>query len=53
MVQDTAARKWLGIGIVSWGSACDPGAPYGVYGRVSQFNQWIERNLSGVWECKD
>ena len=52
MVRHTAVRKWLGVGIVSWGSACNADAPYGVYGRVSQFNRWIDQAIAGNPQCR-
>ena len=33
------------IGDVSWGKGCGPEGLYGVYGRISHYRQWIEREM--------
>lgn len=39
------SKRWMVIGIVSWGLKCgEPGYP-GVYTRVSRYNEWILENV--------
>lgn len=39
-------NRWLQVGIVSWGRFCALPLSYGVYTRVSQFNEWIRDQVA-------
>jgi secreted trypsin-like serine protease len=53
MVRHPATKGWFEVGIVSWGSACEPTTKYGVYGRVAEFNDWIDETLKTMEpKCK-
>jgi secreted trypsin-like serine protease len=41
LMMKSSAEKDVQVGIVSWGTGCDPDSP-GVFTRVSSFGQWID-----------
>lgn len=41
VIFDQTRSKWMLAGIVSWGTGCALPNFYGVYGRVTEFNQWV------------
>lgn len=40
-LQDPATRRWMQIGIVSWGKGCAQPGLFGVYTRVTSYAEWI------------
>lgn len=40
--------NWYQMGIVSWGIGCAAAGYYGVYTRVSRFENWIRQYTSGI-----
>ena len=46
VVPNANRTGWLQAGVVSWGDGC--GMSYGVYTRVSEYEEWIEHHLYGA-----
>ncbi len=40
-ISDPRVEEWVQVGVVSWGRGCGMQIPYGVYARVSYFQNWI------------
>ncbi|MBX4891201.1 trypsin-like serine protease [Rhizobium bangladeshense] len=40
-------KRWIQIGIVSWGAGCAEAEHYGVYTRVATFRDWIAAKTDG------
>jgi hypothetical protein len=45
MVYHEPENAWVQVGVVSWGIGCAEPYYYGIYGRLSQFNDWLTTQI--------
>ena len=45
LVQDKLTRRWVQVGLVSWGGDCGQAGFFGVYTDVGQFVEWIDGHI--------
>jgi hypothetical protein len=45
MVYQPAEAVWVQVGVVSWGIGCAEPYYYGIYARLSQFTDWLNRQI--------
>ncbi len=46
-LMQNAADEWVQTGITSWGIGCAQPNQYGVYTRLSNYNDWIDARIAG------
>ncbi|XP_031556151.1 CUB and sushi domain-containing protein 3-like isoform X2 [Actinia tenebrosa] len=47
-------RRWVTVGLVSWGEGCGIKGKYGYYTRVEPFVDWIQKKINGsILSCGD
>ncbi|MBY5446119.1 trypsin-like serine protease [Rhizobium leguminosarum] len=47
LVAERPDKRWIQLGIVSWGAGCAEAEHYGVYTRVAAFRDWIAAKTDG------
>ncbi|MBY5402827.1 trypsin-like serine protease [Rhizobium leguminosarum] len=47
LVAQRPDKRWIQLGIVSWGAGCAEAEHYGVYTRVAAFRDWIAAKTNG------
>ncbi|WP_327212438.1 trypsin-like serine protease (plasmid) [Rhizobium beringeri] len=47
LVAQRPDKRWIQLGIVSWGAGCAEAEHYGVYTRVAAFRDWIAAKTAG------
>ncbi|MFL5016000.1 MAG: trypsin-like serine protease [Rhizobium sp.] len=48
LVAQRPDKRWIQLGIVSWGAGCAEAEHYGVYTRVAAFRDWIAAKTDGA-----